>query len=82
MKKKKKKKRQKAQNSKAKQRQAMTKKGVRPMKQDVRIKTPEDGLPWKLVGVALMAFAAFLAVALASYDWQAAAAKGSAATTR
>ena len=77
MKKKKNKKKQKVQNSKKKQLQGMPKKDVRPMKQDVRIKTPEDRLLWKLVGVALMAFAAFLAVALASYDWQAAAEKGS-----
>ena len=76
----KKKKKQKKRNAKKKQRRVMPKKGVRPMKQDVRIKTPEDRLLWKLVGVALMAFAAFLAVALASYDWQAATAKGPAAS--
>ena len=61
-----------------KSRRDMAKKGGSPMKQDVKIKTPEDRLLWKIVGVALMAFAAFLAVALASYDWQAATVKGSA----
>ena len=57
----------------------MPKKGGCPVKKDVKIKTPEDRLLWKLVGVALMAFAAFFAVAMASYDWQAAAAEGPAA---
>ena len=61
-----------------KSRQDVSKKGGRPKKKDVKIKTPEDRLLWKIVGVAFMAFAAFLAVALASYDWQAATAKGSA----
>ena len=77
MKKKKKQKKQKKRTPKRKQRQAMPKMGGCPVKKDVKIKTPEDRLLWKLVGVALMAFAAFFAVALASYDWQAAAAKGS-----
>ena len=61
---------------KKKKRQDMLKKVARPVKKDVKIKTPEDRLLWKLVGVALMAFAVFLVVALASYDWRAAAAKG------
>ena len=58
-----------------KQRQAVPKNGGCPMKKDVKIKTPEDRLLWKLVGVALMALAAFFAVALASYDWRAATAE-------
>ena len=37
-------------------------------RRDVRIKTQEDRLLWKLVGVALIAFAGFLVAALASYD--------------
>ena len=69
-------KKQKKQNFKKKQWPDMLKKVARPVKKDVKIKTPEDRLLWKLVGVALMAFAVFLVVALASYDWRAAAAKG------
>ena len=67
-----KKKKQKKQNPNVKRQQTMPKKGGRPMKKDVKIKTPEDRLLWKLIGVALMALAAFFAVALASYDWRAA----------
>ena len=62
-----------------KRRRDLSRQGGRQVKQDVKIKTPEDRLFWKLVGVALIALAAFFAVALASYDWQAAAAKESAA---
>ena len=69
----------KKQNFKDKQRQVAQKKGGCPVRKEVKIKTPEDRLLWKLVGVALMAFAAFFAVAIASYDWQAAAAEGPAA---
>ena len=49
-------------------------KRVQAKKRDVRIKTQEDRLLWKLVGVALLAFAAFLGAALATYDWQSVAA--------
>ena len=59
-----------------KRRRAQSRKGKRTLKKDVKIKTPEDRLLWKLVGVALMAFAVLFAVALASYDWQAAMVKG------
>ncbi len=76
---KKKRKKRKTPNGK-KLRLARSKKTSRPAKKSVRIKTPEDRLLWKLVGVALMAFAAFFVVALASYDWQAAAANGPAGT--
>ena len=62
-----------------KRRRDLLRQGGRQVKQDVKIKTPEDRLFWKLVGVALIALAAFFSVALASYDWQAAAAKESAA---
>ena len=48
-----------------------------PHKQDVMLKTPEDRLFWKLVGVAIVALAAFLAIALATYDWQAVVNKAS-----
>ena len=48
--------------------------GKRPLRRDVKVKTPEDRFLWKLVGVALVAVAAFPAVALATYDWQAATA--------
>lgn len=41
------------------------------------LKTPEDRLFWKLVGVAIVALAAFLAIALATYDWQAVVNKAS-----
>ena len=47
---------------------------IQQKKRDVRIKTQEDRLLWKLVGVALLAFAAFVGAALASYDWQSVAA--------
>lgn len=43
-------------------------KRVPAKKREVRIKTQEDRLLWKLVGVALIAFAGFLMAALASYD--------------
>ncbi len=39
------------------------------------LKTPEDRFLWKLVGVALLAVAVFFAVALVSYDWQAASSR-------
>lgn len=39
-------------------------------KREVRVKSPEDRFLWKLVGVALLAFSAFVATALASYDWR------------
>jgi len=39
-------------------------------KQNVRVKSVEDRLLWKLVGVLLLAFAAFAAVALASFNWE------------
>ena len=44
----------------------------RSQKKDVKLKTPEDRLLWKLVGVALLVLSVFLALALVSYDWQAA----------
>ena len=52
------------------------KKGNRkqPRKKNMRIKTQEDMLLWKLVGIALLAFATFVGAALASYDWQSVAA--------
>ena len=43
-------------------------------KREVRVKSPEDRFLWKLVGVALLAFSAFVATALASYDWRSVAA--------
>ena len=49
-------------------------KRVQAKKRDVRLRTQEDRLLWKLVGVALLAFAAFLGMALATYDWQSVAA--------
>ena len=51
-------------------------------KRDVSIKTPEEKLLWKLVGVAFLVFAAILAAALASYDWRSieAASRSSGAT--
>ena len=52
----------------------------RSKKRDVKFKTPEDRLLWKLVGVALLVLAVFLALALVSYDWQAAEAGASSAT--
>ena len=70
-----KKKKQKKQNFNKKRQQTMPKKGGCSVKKDVKIKTPEDRLFWKLVGVALMALTAFFAVALASYDWRAATAE-------
>ena len=43
-------------------------------KREVRVKSPEDRFLWKLVGVALLAFSAFVTTALASYDWRSVAA--------
>ena len=42
----------------------------RAEKRDVKVKTVEDRLCWKLVGVALVASAVFLALALATFDWE------------
>ena len=53
--------------SRKKREQKKTKR-VPAKKRDVRIKTQEDRLLWKLVGVAFIAFAGFLLAALASYD--------------
>lgn len=49
------------------------KKTTRPSlarKQNVRVKSAEDRLLWKLVGVLLLAFAGFAAVALGSFNWE------------
>ena len=43
-------------------------------RRDVKIKSPEDRLFWKLAAVVLIAFSAFAAVSLASFDWQSVAA--------
>ena len=43
-------------------------------RQNVKVKTVEDRLFWKIVGVAMLALAAFSAAALASYDWECVAA--------
>ena len=37
---------------------------------DVRVKTDEDRLFWKIAGVGFLAFAAFSVAALASFDWE------------
>ena len=42
----------------------------RSEKRDVKVKTVEDRLCWKLVGLALVAAAVFLALALATFDWE------------
>ena len=42
----------------------------RAEKRDVKVKTVEDRFCWKLVGVALVASAVFLALALATFDWE------------
>ena len=42
--------------------------------QKVKVKTVEDRLLWKIVGIGLLAFAAFSATALASFDWECVAA--------
>ena len=42
----------------------------RAEKRDVKVKTVEDRLCWKLVGLALVAAAVFLALALATFDWE------------
>ena len=60
-------------------REVRLRKRERSQKKDVKLKTPEDRLLWKLVGVALIVLAVFLALALVSYDWQAAAAGASSA---
>ena len=39
-------------------------------KQNVRVKSVEERLCWKLVGVACLALAVFAAVALASFNWE------------
>lgn len=49
------------------------KKPTRPStvkKQNVRVKSVEDRLLWKLVGVLLLAVAGFSAVALGSFNWE------------
>lgn len=43
-------------------------------KQNVRIKTDEDRLFWKIIGVGMLALSAFSIVALASFDWECVAA--------
>ncbi len=43
-------------------------------RQNVKVKTVEDRLFWKIVGVAMLALAAFSAAALASFDWECVAA--------
>lgn len=43
-------------------------------KQNVRVKTPEDRLLWKIVGVGMLALAVFSVAALASFDWECVAA--------
>ena len=42
----------------------------RTERRDVKVKTVEDRFCWKLVGVALVASAVFLALALATFDWE------------
>ena len=44
--------------------------GNRAVKRDVKVKTIEDRLCWKLVGVGMIALAVFLALAFATFDWQ------------
>ena len=39
-------------------------------KQNVRVKTVEDRLCWKLVGVACLALSVFVAAALATFNWE------------
>lgn len=43
-------------------------------KQNVRVKTVEDRLFWKIVGVGMLALAVFSVAALASFDWECVAA--------
>lgn len=43
-------------------------------KQNVRVKTVEDRLFWKIVGIGMLALAAFSVAALASFDWECVAA--------
>ena len=50
------------------------KKPVKPTRRQVKVKSAEDRLCWKLVGVGLLAFAVFASVALFSFDWQGVAA--------
>ena len=45
-------------------------KSKKKVKRDVRVKTDEDRLFWKIVGAVLLAFAAFSFAALASFDWE------------
>ena len=45
--------------------------GNRAVKRDVKVKTMEERLCWKLVGMGMIALAVFLALAFASFDWQA-----------
>ena len=44
-----------------------TKSGKR---QNVRVKSPEDRLCWKLAGVGMIALSVFSALALATFDWE------------
>ena len=44
-----------------------TKSGKR---QNVKVKSPEDRLYWKLVGVGMIALSVFSALALATFDWE------------
>ncbi|MBP3404600.1 MAG: DNA translocase FtsK 4TM domain-containing protein [Kiritimatiellae bacterium] len=44
-----------------------TKSGKR---QNVKVKSPEDRLYWKLSGVGMIALSVFLALALATFDWE------------
>ena len=39
-------------------------------RQNVKVKTPEDRLYWKLVGVGMIALSVFSALALATFDWE------------
>ena len=46
----------------------------KPVKRDVRVKTKEDRLCWKLVGLACFALALLVGMALVSFDWECVAA--------
>lgn len=39
-------------------------------RQNVKVKSPEDRLYWKLVGVGMIALSVFSALALATFDWE------------
>ena len=39
-------------------------------KRNVRVKTDEDRLFWKIAGVGMLALAAFMVAALASFNWE------------